>query len=57
MSDKLKSGTLKQYEVCEYVSECDREDCHGKNETRDNKFSCGLRRWLLIRDGFLVDYS
>lgn len=50
-----KNGYLHSYEICEYADRC-KDDCNGKNPLREGNFSCGLRRGLLISDGYNVLY-
>jgi hypothetical protein len=53
---KIKYGLLKPLEICEYANSCE-HTCNGKNEQRDCTFSCGLRRGLLMVDGFSVKFE
>jgi len=53
---KFKGGHLKPFEICEYANTC-KQECSGKDANRISKLSCGLRRGLLIADGFEVVYG
>lgn len=57
MDKRVKGGLLKPFEVCEFTSDCLVDKCLGKNNTRDTKFSCGLRRGVLISKDFKVIYG
>jgi hypothetical protein len=52
----VKSSSLKPLEICEYASTCE-HTCNGKNEQRDCTFSCGLRRGLLMCDGYDIKFG
>jgi hypothetical protein len=53
---ETKGGLLKPFAVCEYWDRCN-QICNGKNQNRDNTFSCGRRRGLLIAEGYKVIYG
>jgi len=53
---QIKGGLLKPFEICEFSEGC-KQECLGKDSNRKSKFSCGLRRGLLIADGFEVRYG
>lgn len=53
---EIKSSLLKPFEICEYTYSCEHK-CNGKNEHRDCTFSCGLRRGLLICNGYDIKFG
>lgn len=53
--EKHKNAYLKPNEVCEYNHRCSK--CNGRNHNWQNRFSCGLRRGLLICDGYKIIWS
>ncbi len=53
---EFKGGLLKPFEVCEFADKC-KDECHGRDQNRENKLSCGLRRGVLMANGFKVVYG